>query len=389
MQRTDTGRPARGAGAFHGAACHADTRTGELARSAALAADTPGTAGGCSPTRAACVSRRSDALNLGLARRLPVLSGLGYGHRRGGTRRAAPVSPRGDPAARDRICRTASRRMRERSDPRNRTSRQPRAGLSPDLLVEILRGREAWLPVLPGETTALPHPDPQLRARLKRHERRSCRGISRRCNARFRRTSLRDALAAVTCAAAQDLRLQGSASPIAQCSRMPRHRRTTGSRACLFGVASPNSFSPGKSTWRQQFDYRQGIAAGPGGQVLVTAGTCGERRARAACRACDTARLFRRAGCPSRGYDDAGMGGAAGSLHPGAASRDVRWNWAEVSETPSDASRSYLAVRGRRAHAALGDPDAPTDTAHAPRSSRLRHVLVDDLPGHLRCATPD
>ena len=226
----------REAQAPSGAAGHADTRTGELAR-AALAADTRyGWRLLANPSRLRI--QTIDALNLGLARRLPVLSGLRLRPRRGGTRRR-PVSPRGDPAALASVGRRAGACASDRT--RDRTSRQPRAGLSrparrdtprPRGMAARAAGRRRHYRTGSAVARAARSGTNGARAGVSRvaatrvsgglAARRGCRCVrSRRgtCGCRARLRQLRN-------------------------GRMLRHRRTTGSRACLCGVASPNSSSP-------------------------------------------------------------------------------------------------------------------------------------------------
>src|SRR6185436_15931675 len=184
----------------------------------------------------------------------------------------------------------------------------------------------------------------------------------------FPADSLRDA-AAVACAAARDLRLQGSASPIAHwpdaatspddgLASVPRWR----------GLAE--LFLTKKGSWRQQFDYRQGIAAGPRGQVL---------RGRARAVSAELARHVELATLldsvrrlPEPGYDDAEwevLRALFTVLRLAVAELEVVFAERRVADYPRFAAA---------ARAALGDPDAPTDTALA-LDARLRHVLVDEF----------
>ena len=351
----------REAQAPSGAAGHADTRTGELAR-AALAADTRyGWRLLANPSRLRI--QTIDALNLGLARRLPVLSGLGYG---------LDVEEHADGLYRL----AAIRLLSHLSDGEPAHARaiglviehlDNRVQAFLDLLVEILRGREAWLPVLPGDdgTTA---PDPQLRARLEAARTALVQGYLASLQRAFPADSLRDA-AAVACAAARDLRLQGSASPIAQWPDAATSPDDGLASVPLWrGLAE--LFLTKKGTWRQQFDYRQGIAAGPGGQML-------RLRARAVstelARHVELATLLdsvRR--LPEPGYDDAEwevLRALFTVLRLAVAELEVVFAERRVADYPRFAAA---------ARAALGDPDAPTDTALA-LDARLRHVLVDEF----------
>jgi len=344
-----------------GEAGHADTRTGELAR-AALAADTRHRWRLlANPSRLRI--QTIDALNLGLARRLPVLSGLGHG---------LDVEEHAD----DLYRLAAVRLLSHLSDGEPAHARavevvighlDNRVQAFLDLLVEILRGREAWLPVLPGDDGAAA-PDPQLRARLEAARTALLQGHLTSLQRAFPADALRDA-GAVARAAARQLRLQGSASPIA---RWPDAVTSPDD-----GIASvplwrglAELFLTNKGTWRQQFDRRQGVPAGPGGQLLRrqarALGAELERHVELAMLLDSVRRL------PEPGYDDDEwdvLRALFTVLRLAVAELEVVFAERRVADYPRFAAA---------ARAALGDADAPTDTALA-LDARLRHVLVDEF----------
>ena len=149
----------RDAEAHSGLKGYDDDRTRRLARTALAADRRHGWRLLANPGRLRI--QTIDALNLGLARRLPVLSGLGHGlgveehaddlYRLAATRLIAHLPD----------CEPAHARAIELV----LAHLDNRASGFLDLLVEILRSREAWLPVLPGvgDTAS----DAPLRLRLE------------------------------------------------------------------------------------------------------------------------------------------------------------------------------------------------------------------------------
>ena len=183
-----------------------DDRTRRLARTALAADKRHGWRLLANPGRLRI--QTIDALNLGLARRLPVLSGLGHGlgveehaddlYRLAATRLIAHL-PDCEPAHGRAIGLVLAHL-------------DNRASGFLDLLVEILRSREAWLPVLPGvgDTAS----DAALRSRLEAARTALVQGHLASLRRAFPVDALREAASLARMAGAE-LRLTGSSSPIA------------------------------------------------------------------------------------------------------------------------------------------------------------------------------
>jgi len=348
--QTPTGEP-EGAG----------IRTRELARAALDADARHGWRLLANPSRLRI--QTIDALNLGLARRLPVLSGLGHGldveeHAddlyRLAARRLLAHLPHGEPAHA-----WAVGRVLEHLDNRVESFLE--------LLVEILRGREAWLPVLPGDVgdTAAAA---TLRGRLDAARITLVQGHL----ASLRRAFPADALGEVSALAriaAAELRLRGSSSAIIAWSDAATSPDASIDSLPLWrGLAELLLTSAGRC--RQQFGSAVGFASDTRGRAA---------RARARVLA---AELERHPGLST-------LLDAARRL-PDPAYRDDEWNVLQALFTVLRLAVAELEVvfAERRiadyprfaaaARAALGEPDAPTDTALA-LDARLRHVLVDEF----------
>ena len=139
-----------------------------------------------------------DSLNLGLARRLPVLSGLG-----------AALGVEED--ARDLYRRAAERLLNHlpQGAPRHREAvatlldhLDNRVDLFVELVIEMLARREAWLPVLPGDVDT-PAAEASLRGALESSRESLVRGHLVALRAACREDLLREASAVAAEAAAQ------------------------------------------------------------------------------------------------------------------------------------------------------------------------------------------
>ena len=350
----------RDAGAPAGAVTGAGQRTRELAR-AALAADTRhGWGLLANPGRLRI--QTIDALNLGLARRLPVLSGLGHG---------LDVEEHAD----DLYLAAATRLLEHFSagEPAHAAAigvvlahLDNRAQGFLRLLVEILRGREAWLSVLPGDGGVAA--DTALRSRLETARSSLVQGHL----ASLRRVFPRDALleaAELARNAGAELCAQGSSSSIALWSpETPPPDDGIASLPLWRGLADLLLTATG--AWRKKFSRRLGLPSGPAGQAARqrARGLCDELQRTSELRTLleATRRL------PAPGYDDEEwrvLQALFTVLRLAVAELEVVFAERRVADYPRFAAA---------ARAALGDSDAPTDTALA-LDARLRHVLVDEF----------
>ena len=303
-----------------------------------------------------------DALNLGLARRLPVLSGLGHGL---GVEEHA-----------DDLYRLAATRLISHlpdSEPTHGRAiglvlahLDNRASGFLDLLVEILRSREAWLPVLPGvgDTPS----DAALRSRLEAARTALVqRHLASLCRA-FPVDALREAASLARMAGAE-LRLTGSTSPIVgwpNAVALPDDRIV--SLPLWRGLAELLLTLNG--TWRQMVNYKQGFRPGPVGQVAR--GRAQALSAELQGHAELAALLAAVRQLPEPAYDDdewAVLQALFTVLRLAVAELEVVFAERRVADYPRFAAAAL---------AALGDEDAPTDTALA-FDARLRHVLVDEF----------
>jgi ATP-dependent exoDNAse (exonuclease V) beta subunit len=336
-------------------------RTRELAR-AALAADRRhGWGLLANPSRLRI--QTIDALNLGLARRLPLLSGLGHG---------LGVEEH----AEDLYRLAAARLLTQLAEGEPAHARaigivlahlDNRVQLFLDSVVEILRGREAWLPVLPGAGGGAVA-DARLRSTLERARAALIDGHLASLHRAFSPPQLRDA-AALAHEAAQHLALAGIESPIL---------------AWLAGGSVPDTTAASVPRWlglaellltrtgrpRAAFDYRQGFAPGAAGEAR-------KARARSLCEAlrCDTelaALLHAVRRLPGSTYETdewSVVSALLAVLRLAAAELEVVFAEQRVADYPRFAAAARVA---------LGEPDAPTDTALA-LDARLQHLLVDEF----------
>ncbi len=171
-----------------------------------------------------------DALNQSLARRLPVLSGLGAGlgidedgvelYEEAAERLLAHL-PSDEPRVADAVA-----ILLEHLD--------NNVGRLVGLIGGMLARREAWLPVLPGERRARRPRGCGPRSRSRTRARTSCADTWPRCARRSRRRCSHDACRHAG-AAAQVLRAAGKESPILECAS-GRPGTELGRRAVLAGT---------------------------------------------------------------------------------------------------------------------------------------------------------
>ncbi|MGB5103077.1 MAG: UvrD-helicase domain-containing protein [Steroidobacteraceae bacterium] len=304
-----------------------------------------------------------DALNLGLARRLPVLSGLGAGL--------------GIAEDATELLELAAERLLEHlpdGEPRHAAAVATvlahvdnRVQRFVALVVEMLMRRESWLPVLPGALEA-GEDTTSLRATLE-----TARGalvsahLAELCRA-FPRDLFAEA-AAIAREAANALDAAAQDSPILAWLGNPElPTATLDATACWQGLASLLLTDAG--TPRKRFDYKVGLMPGPQGKAL-------KQRAEAL--------------ATTLAADEELVGLLSDVRELPAPKYDAR-EW-EVLEAllvvlRLAAAELELVFAERRAadyprfaaaaRQALGSEDAPTDTALA-LDATLRHVLVDEF----------
>ena len=197
-----------------------------------------------------------DALNLGLARRLPLLSGLGAG-----------LGVEED--ARD-LYRSAAERLLEQLPqglPRDSAAvatllahLDNRVERFVELVIEMLARREAWLPVLPASRGRAPRTSIDLRQRLERRASGWCAVTSSRSSRAFRTPLLRDA-GEVAAKRRGHLAAAGAGVRRSSRGRSRPHCPTMRSRArrCWQGLAQLLLKADGEP--RVAFDARTGIPA--------------------------------------------------------------------------------------------------------------------------------
>ncbi len=304
-----------------------------------------------------------DALNFGLARRLPVLSGLG-----------ADLAVEDD--ARE-LYRKAAERLLEHlpgdDDLHSRAvatllahvdNRVPRFV---DLVIEMLAHRDAWGPVLP-EVTGDEADDAVLRAGLERARTGLVEAHLSALEREFPRELLADAVA-VAREAAATLSAAGTESPIVACAgHNDTPRGAPGDAARWLGLAT--LLLTGGGTARRSFDYRVGVPPGKPGAPL-------KQRALAVASALApleglTARLesVRRLPEPHYSTDEWHVLRAQlVVLRLAAAELEVVFSQRRLADYPRFAAAALQA---------LGSEDEPTDTALA-LDATLQHVLVDEF----------
>jgi len=304
-----------------------------------------------------------DALNLGLARRLPLLSGLGAGlgieedardlYRRAAENLLAQL-PHGLPLASDAVA-----TLLAHVD--NRVERFV------ELVIEMLMRREAWLPMLPDDV-----PDAATQAYLRRElesaREQLVRGHLESLHRAFPQAALRDA-AAVATAAARNLVAAGKESPI--CAWAEATQPPEASLASIpqwQGLAS--LFLTAECKVRSAFNVGVGIPSGAAGQELKRrAGLVADelRMHEDAVALLDAVRRL-----PSPAYDAEEWRVLVAQfrvLRLAVAELELVFAEQRVADYPRFASA---------ARQSLGTGDAPTDTALA-LDAELRHVLVDEF----------
>ncbi len=304
-----------------------------------------------------------DALNLGLARRLPVLSGLGAGlgieedardlYRRAAERLLDQL-PQGLPFASEAVA-----TLLAHVD--NRVERFV------ELVIEMLTRREAWLPVLPADART-DEQEAHLRSRLESARRALVQGHLQSLRRATPADLLRDAVE-VAKAAAGHLVAAGKESPIGACANGSAPLDAALESVPVWqGLAQLFLTSDGKV--RSAFNVSVGIPPGDGGREL-------KRRAGSVAAALDAhpeavELLHAVRQLPPAAYDAeewAVLLAEFRVLRLAAAQLEVVFAEQRVADYPRFAAA---------ARQALGTPDAPTDTALA-LDAELRHVLVDEF----------
>ena len=304
-----------------------------------------------------------DALNFGLARRLPVLSGLG-----------ADLAVEDDASD---LYRKAAERLLEHlpggDDLHSRAvatllahvdNRVPKFV---DLVIEMLARRDAWGPVLP-EVTVDEIANADLRASLERARAALVEAHLAALAREFPADLLADA-AVVAREAAATLVAAGSESPIAEwAGRQDAPQGVLADKAQWLGLATLLLTATG--TPRRSFDYRVGFPPGKTGAPL-------KQRALAAASALGpleelTARLdaVRRLPAPRYSTDEwRVLQAQLVVLRLAAAELEVVFSERRLADYPRIAAA---------AQQSLGSDDSPTDTALA-LDATLQHLLVDEF----------
>ena len=304
-----------------------------------------------------------DALNLSLARRLPVLSGLGAGlgveeDARDLYAEAAQnllgQLPQGLPLASDAVA-----TLLGHVD--NRVERFI------DLVIEMLTRREAWLPVLPPDVRDAAA-EAHLKGRLEAARARLVRGHLESLQRAFPGDLLREACS-VANAAARNLRAGGRDSPICAWSGNAQAPEASFDDMARWQGLAQLLLTNG-SRVRASFNVAVGVPPGPAGQELKRRAALvadGLRAHATAVRLLDAVRRL-----PPPAYDAQEWRVLVAQL------RVLQLAVAELelvfaSRRSADYPRFAWAARQ-----SLGTPDAPTDTALA-LDAELRHVLVDEF----------
>ena len=304
-----------------------------------------------------------DALNLGLARRLPVLSGLGGGlevmeDSRELYRQAAEGLLQHLPPGETAHGRAVAEVLVHVD---NRVSQFV------ELVVEMLARRESWLPVLPvGESDA--NVQAELRSLLESARRSLVEGHLQSLHAAFPPGLLERATQLVSEAAGN---LAGSAadSVLAGCVGLdaapaPQQRDL----ACWRALAEFLLTTAGEA--RKAYNVKLGVPPGAAGRVLkqealeLASALAGRP---SLCRDLHAVRKL-----PQPAYDGEEwrvLNALLTVLRLAAAELELVFSERRVADYPRFA---------QAAREALGTPDAPTDTALA-LDARLRHVLVDEF----------
>ena len=304
-----------------------------------------------------------DALNLGLARRLPLLSGLGAGlgieedardlYRRAAERLLEQL-PQGSPAASAAVA-TLLAHVDNRVDH------------FVDLVIEMLTRREAWLPVLPDGVRSEEDETP-LRSSLEAARQQLVRGHLESLQRALPPTLLRDA-AEVAVEAARNLAAAGQESAI--CAWTGTTGLPDGSLASTGlwqGLAQLLLTDDGKP--RVRFDARLGCPPKAAGQELkrragLVAAALGEHD--------DAVQLLAAVrDLPPPQYDGEEWRVLLAQF------RVLRLAVAELEVVFAEQRVADYPRFAAAARQSLGTADAPTDTALA-LDAALRHVLVDEF----------
>jgi ATP-dependent exoDNAse (exonuclease V) beta subunit len=304
-----------------------------------------------------------DALNLGLARRLPLLSGLGAG-----------LGVEEDP--RELYARAAERLLEHLPYGERMASAavatllghvDARVERFVDLVVEMLTRRDAWLSVLPGglQDEAA---ESDLRSRLETARRHLVEGHLEAL-LRVIPDALLDEAGSVATQAGRHLADGGSESPVvAWAGAAGRPDGSIGSVDLWRGLASLLLTS--KAQPRARFDKRVGVPATEAGRELkrragLAAAALGEIDG--AVGLLDAVRRL-----PSPGYDAAEWRVLVAQF------RVLRLAVAELELVFAEQGVADYPRFAWAARQALGTAEAPTDTALA-LDARLEHVLVDEF----------
>ncbi len=304
-----------------------------------------------------------DSLDLGLARRLPVMSGLGAG-----------LGVEEDASE---LYQTAAERLLEHlpgGEPLHSRAvatllghldnRVPRLV---GLVVEMLARREAWGAELPLITDD-PEQNAAVRARLETARARIVTAHLEAVGRSFPRELLAEAFA-VGRVAADTLRSSGADSPVAALADTDALPGDAAEDARAW-LAFATLLLTESGTPRKSFDYRVGLPPGPEGKPL-------KARAREITLALEalpelTAQLHAVRSLPEARYADAEWEVLAAQLvvlRLAAAELEVVFAERRAADYPRFAAAALDA---------LGPDDAPTDTALA-LDAVLRHVLVDEF----------
>ena len=304
-----------------------------------------------------------DALNLGLSRRLPVLSGLGAGL---GVEEDATE-----------LYALAAERLLEHlpdGEPRHASAvatvlahvdnRVPRFVA---LVVEMLTRREAWLPVLPGAFDDA-RDEALTRDRLEAARTSMITSHLATLRREFPDDLLHEAVA-IAREAASVLDAAAEDSPILACldsADMPDDSVTSVNR--WQGLAKLLLTESG--TPRKTFDYKVGMLPGPAGKPLKTRGkvvTQALAGNEGLTRLLDGVRAL-----PQPTYDAREWGVLKALLVV------LRLAAAELELVFAERKAADYPRFAAAARQSLGTPDEPTDTALA-LDATLRHVLVDEF----------
>ena len=301
-----------------------------------------------------------DALNFGLARRLPLLSGLGAG--------LAVEDDSGE------LHRRAAEQLLEHLPGEDRHAGAVATLLAHldnrvpkfiELVVEMLARRDAWGPNLPaaGEDAAT---SAALRARLEAARAALLEERLRELAGSFPPALLADA-ASVAAEAGAALRATGSASPIVDCAGLAGPPGATGDDLPAWrGLAT--LLLTGEGNPRARFDKRQGLdTSNPALKQRAAAVAAALVPLEDAC-----ARLADVHGLPGPRYDDAEWRVLEAQLVV------LRLAADELELVFGEQQRADYPRIADAAIAALGSDEEPTDTALA-LDATLAHVLVDEF----------